>query len=58
MASVLGREVIEMQVDEPTLFKSRIHNFNPWKLPDLYEEMGPDDSTEEVLLEKREKLKQ
>ncbi|KAJ8024057.1 Histone-lysine N-methyltransferase SETDB1 [Holothuria leucospilota] len=56
--SVLGREVIEMQIDEPTLFKSRIHNFNPWKLPDLYEEMGPDDSTEEVLLEKREKLKQ
>ncbi|XP_071831065.1 histone-lysine N-methyltransferase SETDB1-B-like isoform X2 [Apostichopus japonicus] len=55
-ASVLGKEVIEMHVEDKTLFKSRLHNYNPWPLPDLYEEMGPDDYTVEFLKEKQEKL--
>lgn len=45
-----------MHVEDKTLFKSRLHNYNPWPLPDLYEEMGPDDYTVEFLKEKQEKL--
>lgn len=56
--SVLGKEVIEMQVDDPTLFTSKIHKQNPWPLQDLYKEMGPNDNTVEFIKKKQEKLKQ